>query len=63
MNQTMTVKPAAGLIVRDPDTGEKLKPDGETKPRNSYWLRRLADRDVEIVEPAAPTTRSKQSKE
>jgi hypothetical protein len=31
---------------RDPITGKPLAPKGETKPRSSYWLRRLRDGDV-----------------
>lgn len=31
---------------RDPLTGKPLDPKGETKPRSSYWLRRLRDGDV-----------------
>ncbi|MDF7670240.1 DUF2635 domain-containing protein [Orbaceae bacterium ESL0721] len=44
------IKPKSGLIVRDPDTLEQLAASGESKPQNSYWLRRLHDGDVEIIE-------------
>jgi len=40
------VKPAKGMLVRDPETGRHLATKGEKKPRNSYWLRRLNDADV-----------------
>lgn len=46
----MTIKPAqSDLIVRDPTTGKPLQAAGEPKPRNSYWLRRLRDGDVVVV--------------
>lgn len=48
---TLTIKPAKpDLIVRDPDTGQPLAADGEVKPGNSYWLRRLRDGDVVKLE-------------
>ena len=41
------IKPARpGLIVRDPVTLKPLPPHGATVPRESYWLRRLRDKDV-----------------
>lgn len=46
MNQTIKVKPAKGLLVRDPITGRHLDKKGETKPKNAYWMRRLAAGDV-----------------
>ncbi len=36
----------AGNILRDPLTKAALKPTGEWKPANSFWLRRIADGDV-----------------
>lgn len=42
------VKPAPGLRVRNPErNGELLPADGASVPRNSYWLRRLRDGDVQ----------------
>jgi len=43
---TMKIKPAEGLIVRDPDTRRPLAAKGEVKPKNAYWMRRLRDGDV-----------------
>ncbi len=40
------IKPKANILVRDPVTREPLKSTGETKPRDTYWLRRLKDKDV-----------------
>lgn len=46
------LKPADGLIVRDPDTRAPLTAEGEEKTLTSYWLRRLTDGDVtEVVLP------------
>lgn len=45
--QTFKIKPAKKSgTVRDPETYEALKATGETKPRNEYWLRRLAEGSV-----------------
>lgn len=40
------LKPTEQRLVRDPVSGAPLRADGEIKPRNSYWLRRLKDGDV-----------------
>ncbi|HAP0140371.1 TPA: DUF2635 domain-containing protein [Escherichia coli] len=42
----MKIKPAEGKAIRDPLTMKLLDPAGEEKPRNSYWIRRLAAGDV-----------------
>ncbi|WED23519.1 DUF2635 domain-containing protein [Vibrio sp. JC009] len=47
--KTFKVKPKKGLLVRDPQTREPLKATGETKPRNTYWLRRIQDESVTEV--------------
>ncbi len=46
------IKPANGIKVRDPQTGEHLPEAGAEKPRSHYWLRRLKDGDA--VETKAP---------
>ena len=33
-------------VLPDPQTGEPLAAGGEWKPRNAFWLRRIAQRDV-----------------
>ncbi|MEZ8115162.1 DUF2635 domain-containing protein [Vibrio splendidus] len=44
---TFTIKPAkTGLLVKDPVTRKPLAAKGEEKPRNAYWLRRLADKSI-----------------
>jgi len=44
--KTLFLKPAKGLTVRDPISGQPLAADGETKPATQYWQRRLKDGDV-----------------
>ena len=45
------IKPKVkGLLVRDPITCEPLKANGEMKPRNAYWLRRILDASVVELE-------------
>lgn len=43
------VKPAPGLTVRDPAApgAAPLPSEGKAVPRDSFWLRRIADGDVE----------------
>ena len=53
----VTVKPAQSKRVRDPAAGFELLPEsGRRVELDSFWARRLADADVELVtepEPAA----------
>ncbi len=55
------VKPnQKGLLVRDPETRKPLDANGEVKPRNTYWLRRIQDKSVvEVKGKAKPTTAKK----
>jgi hypothetical protein len=43
-----TKKPTQALVL-DPITKKPLKPEGEMKPKNAYWLSRIKDKDVEII--------------
>lgn len=56
----MTVYPAAGRVVPDPEAGGTLAAEGRNVPRDTYWLRRLRDGDVTTDAPkkakAAPKT-------
>ncbi len=47
--KTFKVKPQKGLIVRDPETRKPLEESGETKPRDTYWLRRVQDKSVTVM--------------
>lgn len=49
------IVPAAGKTVRDPKTGTPLPADGATKPKTSYWLRRVREGSV-TVKPASRVT-------
>ncbi len=40
------VKPKEGLKVLRPDNGRALDPAGEAVPKNTFWMRRIADGDV-----------------
>lgn len=44
------IKPVSGLTVRDPETYQPLAVEGEVKPRTAYWLRRLKDGDVVLID-------------
>jgi hypothetical protein len=46
------IKPAPGLRIADPQSGEYLPDAGALMPRSGFWLRRLADGDV--VDGSAP---------
>ncbi|PNQ94971.1 DUF2635 domain-containing protein (plasmid) [Azospirillum argentinense] len=43
----MYVKPKPGALVRDPVTRQPLPETGAEVPEDQYWMRRLADGDVE----------------
>lgn len=50
----MFVTPKAGLLVRDPATGEPLPEAGREVSQDLYWMRRLQDGDVEADMSAPP---------
>ena len=56
----MTVYPATGRVVPDPEAGGDLPAEGREVPRDAYWLRRLRDRDVTLDVPrqAKATTKN-----
>lgn len=56
--QTFKIKPKQGVTVKDPDTLVPLKKEGEDKPRNAYWLRRVKDGDCIVIEPKTATKRT-----
>lgn len=54
MMQNFTVKPKVkGAKVLDPDSFEPLKEEGELKPRDEYWLRRILDGSVVEIKTTA----------
>lgn len=46
MTKRITVVPADGRAVPDPEAGDLLPADGREVPDNAWWRRRLADGDV-----------------
>lgn len=55
-SEMIKIKPAKdGVNVPKPD-GTKLNPKGETVKRSAYWVRRLSDGDVALVDAAKTKT-------
>ena len=56
--EAFKIKPTTKTKVLDPLTYKPLKTKGEDKPKNTYWLNRVADGDVEIIasKPNSKTT-------
>lgn len=53
--KTLFVKPAPGLLVRHPGTGQPLAAEGEDVTAwRTHFHRQLAAGDVVLVEPAKP---------
>ena len=46
MTKRITVLPAAGRAVPDPEAGDLLPVTGREVPDNTWWRRRLADGDI-----------------
>lgn len=46
MTQRISVVPAVGRAVPDPEAGDLLPAEGREVPDNAWWRRRLADGDV-----------------
>ncbi|MCX8507223.1 MAG: DUF2635 domain-containing protein [Alphaproteobacteria bacterium] len=55
MDNVLNIKPKDGLTVRDPDSMVALPPEGQIVPRNDYWLRRLEQGDVDLIDDAKST--------
>lgn len=52
--ETFLIKPKKGLIIRDPGTALPLPANGAIKPKNSFWLRRLAEQSIDVIEQKVP---------
>lgn len=48
MTQRITVVPAAGRAVPDPEAGDLLPAEGRQVPDTVWWRRRLADGDITL---------------
>ncbi len=56
----MFIKPTnPDIRLRDPVTGLHLAVDGEEKPDNAFWHRRIKDGDCKITRKPKPTRRDK----
>lgn len=53
MTQRITVVPAAGRTVPDPQAGDLLPAAGREVTDSVWWRRRLADGDITIKQPKA----------
>lgn len=42
----LMLKPAEGVVVRDPTSYQRMEEAGAVVPASIYWQRRLADGDV-----------------
>jgi len=49
---TVLLKPQAGMSIRTP-RGDLLPQEGREEELDSYWRRRIADGDVEVMSPLA----------
>lgn len=58
----LKLKPAQGLIVRDPHTRKPLAEDGTEVLDSSYWRRRIKSGDAVLVEEVKPAKTEKPSK-
>ena len=55
MSNRITVLPAAGRVVPDPEAGDLLPPEGREVPDSAWWRRRLTDGDITHKTPTAKT--------
>jgi hypothetical protein len=61
---TIFVKPAAGMRVVNTATGQPLPSEGEVVENGTYWIRRLDDGDVTEEAPTAtPAVKASSKKE
>ena len=52
----MFIKPVADRLVPDPEQGGTLSPTGRQVEATNYWLRRLNDGDVVVVDAESVTS-------
>lgn len=55
MSKRITVLPAAGRVVPDPEAGDLLPLEGREVTDSAWWRRRLADGDITITAAQAAT--------
>jgi hypothetical protein len=47
----MYIKPAPGVVIRDPDLKDIVPATGREVPETGFWLERLRDQDVVLNKP------------
>lgn len=53
MTGKVRIKPVGKLYVRHPDNGHRhLAQEGEEVVMNDWWYRRLAEKEIEIIDQA-----------
>jgi hypothetical protein len=57
MTNRITVVPASGRSVPDPEAGDLLPVEGREVPDNAWWRRRQADGDVTLKANKAQSTK------
>ncbi|CAM3376007.1 DUF2635 domain-containing protein [Pseudomonas floridensis] len=55
MTQRITVKPAEGRAVPDPQAGDLLPAEGREVTFNAWWQRRHNDGDITLQTEQSPT--------
>jgi hypothetical protein len=59
----ITIQPVEGRLVRDPGTGREIQGPTQVDGDDGFWIRRVADGDVAVVdEPAESQPATKGSK-
>lgn len=56
MTQRITVVPAEGRAVPDPEAGDLLPVEGRQVTLNAWWQRRQNDGDITVQTEQTPTT-------
>lgn len=62
MTKRITVVPAAGRSVPDPEAGDLLPVEGREVTDGAWWRRRLADGDIAVKADKPPTTKAPAAK-
>lgn len=57
MTKRITVVPASGRSVPDPEAGDLLPVEGREVPDNAWWRRRQTDGDVTLKADKAQSTK------
>ena len=57
------IRPKRGLRVICPESFKPISPVGEWVPRSSYWKRRLASGEVEVIRPVREVKKETSKKE